>query len=83
MANTAAQSDVTGNGTPADIGPETPESLDQVRNILFGGQMRMVDSRLHDLEERFLQEQATLRSEFFRQLEEIDAAAKRELAAQA
>lgn len=35
---------------------ETPESLDQVRDILFGGQMRMVENRLRGLEERILQE---------------------------
>ena len=33
-------------------GDGTPESLDKVRDILFGGQMRMVDSRLRGLEER-------------------------------
>src|SRR5215813_13698029 len=28
-----------------------PESLDKVRDILFGSQMRMVESRFHNLEE--------------------------------
>jgi hypothetical protein len=29
-----------------------PESLDKVRDILFGGQMRAVETRLQGLEER-------------------------------
>lgn len=60
--------------------PETPESLDQVRDILFGGQMRMVDSRLQGLEARVQQEQASLRAEFTRELSELDGALKKGLA---
>jgi len=59
----------------------TPESLDKVRDILFGGQMRAVDSRLRSLEERIAQEQQTMRSEFNRQLAELDAQMKRDVAA--
>lgn len=40
--------------------PETPESLDQVRDILFGGQMRMVENRLRGIEERLFQELGAL-----------------------
>jgi hypothetical protein len=61
----------------------TPESLDQVRDILFGGQMRMVDARLKHLEERIHEEQAALRAEFARQLGELDEASRKGLAAQA
>lgn len=61
--------------SPRTNGPApegTPESLDQVRDILFGGQMRMVDSRLAGLEERLQQEQTLLRAEFTHELGEVD-----------
>jgi hypothetical protein len=58
----------------------TPESLDQVRDILFGGQMRMVDARLQGLETRMQQEQASMRAEFNRELAEIDASLNRGIA---
>ena len=65
---------------PADLPPNdaTPESLDKVRDILFGGQMRAVESRLQGLEERIMREQASMRSDFTKQLADADAAAKRE-----
>lgn len=61
---------------PADT---TPESLDKVRDILFGGQMRAVESRLQGLEERLMREQGAMRSEFAKQLADVDTAAKRDL----
>jgi hypothetical protein len=65
---------------PADLPPNDspPESLDKVRDILFGGQMRAVESRLQGLEERIMREQATMRSDFAKQLADVDAHAKRE-----
>ena len=68
---------------PGSNGPapeSTPESLDQVRDILFGGQMRMVDSRLQGLENRLQQEQASMRAEFTRELAEIDGSLKKNVA---
>lgn len=69
---------------PASNGPApdspVPESLDQVRDILFGGQMRMVDARLQGLESRMQQEQASIRAEFTRELSNIDDALKRGIA---
>ena len=62
---------------PAPSSSQTPESLDQVRDILFGGQMRMVDSRLQGLEARMQQEQASMRAEFTRELSNLDDAMKR------
>jgi len=56
-----------------------PESLDKVRDILFGSQMRMVESRFHNLEERLLQEQRALRADFGRQLGELTTALRHEL----
>jgi hypothetical protein len=51
-----------------------------VRDILFGGQMRMVDARLQGLESRLQQEQAALHTEFTRGLSELDDAMKKGLA---
>jgi chromosome segregation ATPase len=68
---------------PGSNGPtpeSTPESLDQVRDILFGGQMRMVDARLQGLENRVQQEQASMRSEFTRELADVDATMKKSVA---
>jgi hypothetical protein len=48
MSETAQHSTTAGNG-PA----EPPrESIDQVRDLLFGSQMKMVDSRLQGLDEK-------------------------------
>lgn len=57
--------------TPAADGP--PESLDKVRDILFGGQMRAVESRLQGLEERLRREHETLRADLAKQTESLDA----------
>lgn len=68
---------------PADLPPNepAPESIDKVRDILFGGQMRAVESRLQGLEERLMREQAAMRADFTKQLTDIDASAKREVEA--
>jgi len=50
---------------PADA---QPENLDKVRDILFGSQMRAVDSRLQGLEERLREEHEALRTDFARQV---------------
>jgi len=70
-APTARPADLPPNDTPSD-------SIDKVRDILFGGQMRAVESRLQGLEERIMREQATMRTDFSKQLAELDANAKRE-----
>src|SRR5829696_4287353 len=67
---------------PADFpAPEQPESLDKVRDILFGGQMRAVEGRLQTLEERLLHEQAQMRADLGKQLAGVEAEARRELQA--
>ena len=58
-----------------------PESLDKVRDILFGGQMRAVESRLQGLEERLRREQDTLRNDLGKQLGELDGFARHEFQA--
>jgi chromosome segregation ATPase len=77
MARNAEHKSKTGNGAPAD---GAPEGIDQVRDILFGGQMRMVDARLQGLEERVRHEQAALRADFDRQIAELDGSIKKEFA---
>lgn len=83
--NVAGLKPKSGNGAgnaPASA-PEQPESLDQVRDILFGGQMRMVDARLRSLEERIAVEQTTLRNDFTRKITELEESSKKEFAAHA
>ena len=64
-------------GPPA---PEVqPESLDKVRDILFGGQMRAVEGRLQSMEERFREEHDAIRSEFGKQAESLDALIRSEV----
>ena len=77
MAKIPPQKSKSVNGTPAD---PPPESIDQVRDLLFGGQMRMVDSRIQSLDERLLHETSALRAEFERQIGDLDGSIKKELA---
>ena len=83
MAKNPAPRPKSGNGASNEVAPEQPESLDQVRDILFGGQMRMVDTRLRGLEERISLEHATLRNDLSRKIGELEEASKKEFAAQA
>jgi hypothetical protein len=55
---------------PAD--EAQPESLDKVRDILFGSQMRAVETRLQGLEERLRREHEAMRADFARQVESLD-----------
>lgn len=66
-----------GNGNGAAEAP--PESLDKVRDILFGGQMRAVESRLQGLESRLLRGQDSLRADFTKQLAALDATVQKEV----
>ena len=83
MAKNAASGLKSGNGASDDAAAVQPESLDQVRDILFGGQMRMVDARLRGLEERIAQEHEDLRNDLSRKIAELDEASQREFAAHA
>jgi hypothetical protein len=60
---------------------QQPESLDKVRDILFGGQMRAVETRLRGLEERIREEHDALRADLVRQITELDASTRREMQA--
>ena len=76
MAKITSQKAKPSNGPPAD---GTPESIDQVRDLLFGGQMRMVDSRIQSLDQRLAHETSALRAEFERQISDLDGSIKKEL----
>jgi hypothetical protein len=64
---------------PASTAEAQPESLDKVRDILFGGQMRAVDSRLQGLEERLRSDHEALRADFVKQVESLDAFIRSEI----
>lgn len=63
---------------PAD---ETPENLDKVRDILFGGQMRAVDQRLAALEARFQKDLKGLRTDTGKRQSDLEAFIKKEIEA--
>jgi vacuolar-type H+-ATPase subunit I/STV1 len=75
--NAAQQQKKNGNGAAAQ---PAPESIELVRDLLFGGQMRMVDARIQSLDERLAHETSSMRSDFERQITELDNAIKKELA---
>jgi len=51
----------------------TPASLDKVRDILFGNQMRDVERRFARLEERLLKETTSLKEDMRKRLEALEA----------
>lgn len=79
MAKNAVQQKKEANGAAA-AAVGTPESIDQVRDLLFGGQMRMVDARIQSLDERLAHETSAMRADFERQITDLDDAMKKELA---
>jgi hypothetical protein len=77
MARNTTQKPKDGNGAAAS---PAAEGIDQVRDLLFGGQMRMVDARIQSLDERLAHETGAMRAEFERQISELDNSIKKELA---
>jgi hypothetical protein len=77
MARTATQKPKDTNGAAAQ---PAPDSIDQVRDLLFGSQMKMVDARLQRLDEKLAHEASAMRADFERQITELDAATKKEFA---
>ena len=61
------------------VNESQPESLDKVRDILFGSQMRAVESRLQGMEERLRREHETMRSDFDRKNESLDSLIRSEV----
>jgi hypothetical protein len=61
---------------------ETPENLEKVRDILFGGQMRAVDQRLASLEGRVQRDLEGLRTETGKRLTSLETFIKKEIESQ-
>ena len=57
---------------------QTPASLDKVRDILFGNQMRDVERRFARLEDRLLKETTDLKEDVRRRLDTLEAYMRRE-----
>jgi Skp family chaperone for outer membrane proteins len=57
---------------------ETGESLHQVRDILFGSQMRTVDRRLAQLEERFKRDLQGVRADLEKRADGLDTRIRKE-----
>jgi uncharacterized protein involved in exopolysaccharide biosynthesis len=84
MKKTTSQRKKTASAAAAHGGPEEqPESLDKVRDILFGGQMRAVDARLAALEERFQRDLEAVRSDAEKRISGLESSVTRDLRAQA
>jgi DNA anti-recombination protein RmuC len=60
---------------------QQPGSVDKIRDILFGSQMRDYEKKFTRLEERLLQETADLREDIKRRLASLESFVKSELAA--
>lgn len=77
MADRAQDLSSPANGSPT----EPPrESIDQVRDLLFGSQLRMVDARIETLDERLRHETSAMKADFERRMSELDGAMKSEFA---
>lgn len=75
MAESAPQKTTPANGAAA----EPPrESIDQVRDLLFGSQMRMVDARIQSLDERLQHEASVMRGDFDKRLADLDSTMREE-----
>ena len=63
----------------AALAGESPENLEKVRDILFGGHMRAVEGRIARIEERLLREQKALRADIEKALATLESYARKEL----
>jgi DNA anti-recombination protein RmuC len=86
MTNEINRADATAAATGIDeakpqggVKPQGSESLDKVRDILFGSQAREYDKRFARLEERLLKEAADLREELRKRFDTLEAYTKREV----
>jgi hypothetical protein len=61
--------------------PETGESLDKIRDILFGNQAREYDRRFATVEDQLRQDAANLRQEVTRRLDSLESYFKKEVTA--
>src|SRR2546423_13320751 len=63
QSRSKVMSDETNNSHSSNESPAGAESLDKVRDILFGVQMRDYDHRFSQLEERLMREATLLRED--------------------
>jgi DNA-binding ferritin-like protein (Dps family) len=79
MAQTKKSRKKTADAAPPTTQDETPENLDKVRDILFGGQMRAVESRLKRIEDRLRREQEALRSELEKEIQALEKQTRKDV----
>ena len=80
MTRASSKRKKTGPANPSDSPvAETPENLDKVRDILFGGQMRAVDQRLAALEERFQRDLSAQRADLDKGVSTLESYVKKEI----
>lgn len=68
--NSTDKSDKIKSAARANVAPEG--NVDQIRDILFGGQMRDYDRRFDELDERSKREAERARAEFIKRFESIE-----------
>lgn len=78
MSADKAKRSSQGGASPAP----TSESLEQVRDILFGAQMRSVEARLSQLEERMKHELDQLQGAFDEKVAKLEQGLRKELGAE-
>ena len=61
------------------LGDDVENNVDQIREILFGGQMRDYESRFADLENQLVQRMERMGAEFEKRIERLNTYAKREI----
>ena len=64
----------------SSVPPAGSGNIDQIRDIIFGNQMRDYERRFAQLEERLLKDSTDLRQELSRRLTALDEAMRREIA---
>ncbi len=86
MSNEMNSADASATATGVDevksqggAKPQGSESLDKVRDILFGSQAREYEKRFARLEERLLKEAADLREELRKRFDTLEAYTKKEV----
>ena len=74
-----AHPDISTNGAPEAAA--APGDINQIRDIIFGAQMRDYDRRFQQLEERLLKDSADLKEELSRRYTSLEAYIRREIEA--
>jgi len=77
MAGMAPKVKVEGNPPAAE--KDTSSNVEQIRDIIFGGQMREYEKRFAEIEERLFRESAAMREELSERLTRLEAAIYQEL----